>query len=59
MLPGRLRDVLVGAQGLLRLSGEHVIAFKCWSDWSDDVPFVWLAQGSGKAAEQSDEADKP
>ena len=40
--PQSLGQVLVGAQGLSALSGEHIVAFMCWEKWSDDVRFVWL-----------------
>jgi hypothetical protein len=40
--PKEMGEVLVGSQSLTELSGEHTIAFKCWSEWSSDVRFVWL-----------------
>ena len=47
--PGRALDfqpqagtVLIIALGIAPTPGQHSVAFRCWSEWSQEVPFRWV-----------------
>ena len=39
--PVELGHPVVTPHGIAVAPGEHSVAFTCWSEWSDDVRFVW------------------